>query len=165
MKGFLGKIIGGKGAEIIESVGNVADKFITTPHEKEQFSAEVQKEINRHVEAMEVEANREMEIYNKNTADARLMNANIQDSDKASWMSKNIAYILDLVIVASFLTMLGAVFTIVIPESNKEIFYTGFGLLGGYVGATMNFHRGTSIGSERKQRQLEKIQKKQSELH
>lgn len=160
MKGLLTKIIGGKGADIIESVGEVADRFITTGQEKDEFKAEVQKEINRHVEAMNAEANKELELYLADTANAREMNARIQDSDKASWLSKNIAYMIDALLILSFIVMLIMIFNRVVPESNKELFYTGFGLLGGYVGTVINFHRGTSKGSETKQKQLEKLSEK-----
>jgi hypothetical protein len=137
----------------------VADKFITTGHEKDQFNAEVQKEINRHLEAMSIEANKETELYLNDVANAREMNTAIQSSDKASWLSKNIAYMIDVIFVLSFIIMLVMIFLRVVPEGNKELFYTGFGLLGGYVGTVINFHRGTSRGSETKQKQLDKLLK------
>jgi len=157
--GFLKNLISGKGSDIIESVGNVADKFITTPHEKEQFNAEIQKEVNRHLEAMTAEANKETELYLNDVANAREMNAKVQDSDKASWLSKNIAYMIDGILITSFIIMLIMIFNRVVPESNKELFYTGFGLLGGYVGTVINFHRGTSKGSADKQKVLDKMMK------
>lgn len=155
--GFLANLIGGKGADIITSVGEVADKFITTGEERAQFDQAITAEVNRHVEAMQSEATKELEVYTKDIMDARKMNSTIQESDKASWMSKNIAYILDLVFVVAFLIMLVMVFFRVVPESNKEIFYTGFGLLGGYVGSVINFHRGTSIGSKENGAALRKM--------
>jgi hypothetical protein len=157
--GFLKNLFAGKGADIIESVGAVADKFITTPHEKNQFNAEVNKEINRHLEAAQTEANKELALYLADTANARDMNAKVQDSDKASWLSKNIAYIIDAVIVVSFISMLVLIYHKAVPEENKELFYTGFGVLGAMLSTVLNFHRGTSIGSERKQKQLDKLRK------
>jgi len=157
--GFLKNLISGKGSDIIDSVGGVIDTFVQTKEEKDAAKAEIQKEINRHLEVLGDQQNKELEVYISDMSSARDMNARVQESDKASWMSKNIAYILDLTVVSAFLIMLSLVFFRVVPESNKEIFYTGFGLLGGYVGSTINFHRGTSIGSERKQKQLEKLSK------
>lgn len=158
--GFLKNLIGGKGSEIIESVGNVADKFITTGQEKQEFKAEVEKEINRHVEAMQTEANKELELYLADTANAREMNAKVQDSDKASWLAKNIAYMIDAILIIAFIVMLVMIFNRVVPESNKELFYTGFGLLGGYVGTVINFHRGTSIGSKENGAAIRKMMNK-----
>lgn len=158
--GFLKNLISGKGSDIIESVGNVADRFITTGQEKAEFNAEVQKEINRHIETLTTESNKELQLYLADTANARDMNSKIQESDKASWLSKNIAYMIDGLIILSFIVMLVMIFNRVVPDSNKELFYTGFGLLGGFVGTVINFHRGTSKGSENKQKQLDKLSEK-----
>lgn len=154
---IIGKVTSTGAANIVESVGNVADKFITTGQEKEEFKAEVAKEVNRHIEAMAAAQNSELETLMKDMDSARDMNSRIQESDKASWLSKNIAYIIDCVFVVAFILMLVMIFNKAVPESNKELFYTGFGLLGANVSTILNFHRGTSIGSERKQKQLEKI--------
>tara|TARA_R110000868_G_scaffold407972_1_gene690024 strand:- start:12942 stop:13436 length:495 start_codon:yes stop_codon:yes gene_type:complete len=164
MPGFIAnlitKVAGDKAADIVTSVGNVADKFITTGQEKEEFKAEVQKEINRHLEVISNEQTKELEIYMADMASARDMNTHIQESDKASWLSKNIAYIIDCVIIGSFILMLIIVAMKVVPESNKELFYTGFGLLGTLAVTTINFHRGTSKGSENKQAFINKMMTK-----
>lgn len=157
---IIGKVTSTGAANIVESVGNVADKFITTGQEKEEFKAEVTKEINRHIEAMAAAQNAELETLMKDMDSARDMNSRIQESDKASWLSKNIAYLIDCVFVVAFILMLVMIFNKAVPESNKELFYTGFGLLGANVSTILNFHRGTSIGSERKQKQIDKIMQK-----
>lgn len=157
---IIGKVTSTGAANIVESVGNVADKFITTGQEKEEFKAEVAKEINRHIEAMASAQNAELETLIKDMDSARDMNSRIQESDKASWLSKNIAYLIDCVFVVAFILMLVMIFNKAVPESNKELFYTGFGLLGANVSTILNFHRGTSIGSERKQKQIDKIMQK-----
>jgi len=157
---IIGKVTSTGAANIVESVGNVADKFITTGQEKEEFKAEVAKEVNRHIEAMAAAQNSELETMMKDMDSARDMNSRIQESDKASWLSKNIAYIIDCVFVVAFILMLVMIFNKAVPESNKELFYTGFGLLGANVSTILNFHRGTSIGSERKQKQIDKIMQK-----
>jgi len=157
---IIGKVTSTGAANIVESVGNVADKFITTGQEKEEFKAEVAKEVNRHIEAMASAQNAELETLMKDMDSARDMNSRIQESDKASWLSKNIAYLIDCVFVVAFILMLVMIFNKAVPESNKELFYTGFGLLGANVSTILNFHRGTSIGSERKQKQIDKIMQK-----
>ena len=157
---IIGKVTSTGAANIVESVGNVADKFITTGQEKEEFKAEVAKEVNRHIEAMAAAQNSELETLMKDMDSARDMNSRIQESDKASWLSKNIAYLIDCVFVVAFILMLVMIFNKAVPESNKELFYTGFGLLGANVSTILNFHRGTSIGSERKQKQIDKIMQK-----
>jgi len=158
--GFLKNLISGKGSDIIESVSGVIDTFVQTKEEKEEVKAKVTAEVNRHLEVLGNQQNEELKAYLSDVANSREMNTRIQESDKASWLSKNIAYMIDALLILSFITMLIMIFNRVVPESNKELFYTGFGLLGGYVGTVINFHRGTSKGSENKQKQLDKISDK-----
>ena len=68
---FLKNIFAGKGSEIIESVGEVADKFITTKHEKDQFNAEVQEKLNAHIAVMEQEATKQLEAQMRDMDSAR----------------------------------------------------------------------------------------------
>ncbi|MDW7693785.1 holin family protein [Flammeovirgaceae bacterium SG7u.111] len=42
MPSFFSKVFSGGVADVVDSLGNVADKFITTKEEKEQFKAEAQ---------------------------------------------------------------------------------------------------------------------------
>ena len=51
-----------------------------------------------------------------NTADARKMNSEIQNSTTASWLAKNIAYVIDVSIIAGALTMTFVVFIVGVPE-------------------------------------------------
>jgi DNA-directed RNA polymerase len=159
--GFLKNLISGKGSEIITSVGEIADKFITTGQEKEEFKAEIQKEINRHTEAMQIEATKELEVYTKDMANARDMNSRIQESEKASWLSKNIAYILDLFVGLLWGTITVILFLKVFKIAADDVDMVSLMALHGTVTAvfmiSMNFHRGSSIGSERKQKQLDRM--------
>lgn len=152
------------GANLAKELGDAFDKVFTNKEEAILAKNEAQKVINSHVERMAEIALEEMKLeverekaQIQDTANARDNNTKIQESDKASWMAKNIAYIIDALFVVSFMVMLCLILFKIVPESNKELFYTGFGLLGGYVGTIINFHRGTSIGSERKQKQMEKM--------
>jgi len=158
--GFIKNLISGKGSDIIESVSGVIDTFVQTKEEKDEAKVKLTVEINRHLEELGRQQNDELKSYLSDVANSREMNTKIQESDKASWLSKNIAYMIDALLILSFITMLIMIFNRVVPESNKELFYTGFGLLGGYVGTVINFHRGTSKGSENKQKQLDKISDK-----
>jgi hypothetical protein len=157
--GFLKNLISGKGSEIIDSVSGAIDTFVQTKEEKEEVKAKITAEVNRHLEELGNQQNEELKAYLSDVANSREMNTKIQESDKASWLSKNIAYIIDGIFVVSFISMLVLIFMKAVPEENKELFYTGFGVLGAMLSTVVNFHRGTSIGSERKQKQLEKLSK------
>jgi hypothetical protein len=91
-----------------------------------------------------------------NTADARKMNADIQNSATASWLAKNIAYVIDVAIIAGALTMTFVVFIIGVPEQNKSMAFTALGSLWTLTGTVVNFHRGSSAGSKAKTDELMK---------
>lgn len=92
----------------------------------------------------------ELKLHNENTDSARKMNAAIQTSPDASWLAKNIAYVLDLVIVGVTLLMTWFLFIKGVPPENKELAYMAFGSLITLCGTVVNFHRGSSQGSKDK---------------
>ena len=91
-----------------------------------------------------------------NTADARKMNSEIQNSATASWLAKNIAYVIDVAIIAGALIMTFVVFIIGVPEQNKSMAFTALGSLWTLTGTVVNFHRGSSACSKAKTEELMK---------
>jgi hypothetical protein len=91
-----------------------------------------------------------------NTADARKMNSEIQNSATASWLAKNIAYCVDMAIVAGALFMTFIVFVVGVPEQNKAMAFSALGSLWTLTGTVVNFHRGSSAGSKAKTEELMK---------
>jgi hypothetical protein len=89
-----------------------------------------------------------------NTADARNMNAKIQESANASWVAKNAAYVLDFAIVSATIIMTWIVFFKGVPVENKEIAYMAIGSLITMCGTVLNFHRGSSAGSKSKTEEM-----------
>ena len=87
-------------------------------------------------------------------ANARSHDVAVQNSEFGSWMSKNVAYIIDLFIVGiwGFLTIFLIVnyFTSIVAEYDKQgiqLVWTGVSL---QVVTIINFHRGSSQGSKMK---------------
>lgn len=145
----------GAAGGFLNGAANIISKFVADPTAQAEALAELQKEQMKHDEEMlkiGLEADRiELEKEKALLADvhsARESNARIQDSDKASWMSKNVGYILDLSVALLFYSMLFMIFFVKIPQENKEIFYTAFGVLGAKYGSSFDFHRGSSAGSK-----------------
>lgn len=93
---------------------------------------------------------KELELHNANTDSARKMNAEIQNSSTASWLSKNIAYLIDCVIVVATLLLSWFAFIKGVPPENKELVYMALGSLLTMCGTVLNFHRGSSQGSKDK---------------
>ena len=91
-----------------------------------------------------------------NTANARDMNAKIQESVNAAWIAKNAAYILDFAIVSATIIMTWIVFFKGVPSENKEIAYMAIGSLITMCGTVLNFHRGSSAGSKSKTEEMMK---------
>lgn len=145
---FLKNIIGDGAAKIGESIKGIIDESKFTAEEKAEIELKMAEVINKHSETMATLAEQETEAYLKDTQSAREANARIQESERASWLAKNMAYCLDITLVLAFISMLVIIIFRVVPENNKELFYTAFGLLGGYVSTVINFHRGTSAGSK-----------------
>lgn len=100
---------------------------------------------------------KEFELHNQNTDSARKMNSEIQQAQWASWLSKNVAYIVDLLIVGGALFMTFMVFVKGVPESNKALAYTALGSLWTLAGTVLNFHRGSSQGSKDKANEIDKL--------
>jgi hypothetical protein len=100
---------------------------------------------------------RELEAHNANTDSARKMNASIQESSNASWLAKNVAYVLDSVIVGATLMLTYLLFFKGVPEANKELAYSAFGSLITLCGTVVNFHRGSSQGSKDKAAEIQAL--------
>jgi len=130
---ILSKIFGTGIKETVSSIGDVVDKFIDTGGEKAERNLKIQELLMSHEQKLAEQVQAEVDAYLKDIQSARDANVRIQESDKASWLSKNFAYFLDGLFCILFGIMLFMIFKREVPVSNKELFYTGFGLLGGIV--------------------------------
>lgn len=101
-----------------------------------------------------------IEQENKNTADARDMSSRIQESESASSLAKNTAYILDFIIIVSTIIVSCLAFFVGVPDVNKELVYMALGSLITMTGTVLNFHRGSSSGSASKQLLIDSVVKR-----
>ena len=129
---------GGVGS-IVKGVTDLASDLITT--DKERLAAEVELE--------NIQLKREQADH-ANVDSARKHDAAVQESERASFLAKNVAYWLDLFIVAATFGMAYLILFQAIPSENKEIFYTTFGSLLTLCMTVVNFHRGSSVRSQSK---------------
>lgn len=162
-------LFAGKASDLVDSITSAVDEFTMSKEEKAAFTEKIQAMANAHTEKMAElaieEARVEIEAEASRLADvanSRDMNKSIQESDKASWLSKNVAYCVDIFVILIWGCMtcylLGTALKL-LKTSNVDL--TGiYGLYASVTAVAMtiiNFHRGSSAGSERKQRQLEKM--------
>lgn len=136
---LVAKAVVEKGTEYVEEKLGVSLKPEMTQEELQKISEAAMK----HEEFLISEA------Y-KDVADARDMNEHIQESSSSSTLAKNAAYILDFMIIGSAIVLAFVAFFVGVPDGNKELIYTLLGSLWTYSGVVINFHRGTSSSSHKK---------------
>jgi len=153
------RVIAGKSGGLVKDLAEAADIFIDTKAEKSEREIKLQEIVNKYnIDLLEA-SNDIYKAYLEDVANSRDNNAKIQESEHASWMAKNIAYTLDITFTVAFIAMLFVIIYKQVPETNKELFYTSFGLLGGYVSQILSFHRGSSKGSEDKSKELKNLKR------
>ncbi len=152
--GLLGNAVLAKGKDVIETELGVDIEALTqTPEGLLQLK---QLEVD-HEEYLLDNALKDKAIDVDNTKNARDSNARIQESERASWMAKNSAYILDWLIVGATMGMIAALFLQKIPAENKEVAYLAVGSLLTMCVTVVNFHRGSSSGSAQKSTDMAKL--------
>lgn len=165
---FIGKLIDDYGEKLVVTG---IEKLTGIDLSKEELTAEdKQKIVDSQIEIMridfekiklETEAKLEDKRLNiQNTNNAQVMNTQIQTSEFSSKLAKNTAYIIDLVLVLSLVVLVFCLFIFKLPIENKELAYTMFGSFLMYVGTVINFHRGSSKGSNEKQELINQIKGK-----
>lgn len=160
MPNFLNKIFSGNAGQVVESVANVVDKFVQTKEEKDAANLELQKVLNSHLEVMEQEATKQLEVYQKEMDSARNREVQIAVADKAPLLNKIVTPILALSVIAlTFVLFYILMFKQVGAE--KDIIIYVLGVLSAVCTQVVSFYFGSSQGSENKQQQLEKLFNKQ----
>ena len=116
---IIGSIISKAGKGIIDSIGNAIDKNITNKEEAANIKLELEKEVNRHNEALLNNSLEAEKAYLKDVADARALQvAALGQTDLFS--KRYIYYLASFIIVAAF-TFGIMLFFIEVPEKNKRL--------------------------------------------
>lgn len=144
----LAQVVVDKGIDYVEEKTGVK----LEPDMSAEKIAELKLAAMKHEEFVE-------EQHNKNTANARDMNARIQESAVGSALAKNAAYILDFIIVSAAVIVSWLAFFKGVPAENKEIVYMALGSLWTLTGTIINFHRGSSRNSQVKDETISKLSK------
>ncbi len=156
MPNFLNKIFSGGAGQVVESVANVVDKFVQTKEEKDAANLELQKVLNSHLEVMEQEATKQLEVYQKEMDSARNREIQIATADKAPLLNKIITPILALAVVTlTFILFYILMFREVGNE--KDIIIYVLGVLSAVCTQVVSYFFGSSQGSAQKQTQIDKL--------
>ncbi len=132
----------GKGVkEAVDSVGNIADKFIRTKEEKDEFNLKVQ-------ETLAKIGQEELNAYMSDMQSAREREVKVNTDPNSSWLTRNVASILALGITIGFFTMLIWMLVSDVPVSNKDILNIMIGSLGTAWVGIVGYYFGSSVGSK-----------------
>jgi hypothetical protein len=156
MPNFLNKIFSGGAGQVVESVANVVDKFVQTKEEKDAANLELQKVLNTHLEVMEQEATKQLEVYQKEMDSARNREIQIATAEKAPLINKIVTPVLALIVVLlTFILFYVLMFKQVGNE--KDIIIYVLGVLSAVCTQIISYYFGSSQGSAQKQTQIDKL--------
>jgi len=107
--GFFGGLFTGGAANIVQTVGNVIDKFHTSDEQRISLENEIRKaEMSYKVEMKSLDI-KETGLYLADVDSARDNQSRIQESEHSSWLSKNTQPLLALLLVGLCFGMFGNV--------------------------------------------------------
>ena len=153
LSGLLKDVAPGLATAVMGPMGGMAVKAIASKlgveDTVEAVAAHLQANPDAALKLRELDL-KELELNNANTDSARKMNAEVQNSANASWLAKNIAYCIDVVIVLSTIGLTYMLMSQQVPADNKELALMAFGSLVTLCGTVVNLHRGSSQGSKDK---------------
>lgn len=165
---FIKNIFAGGAGELANGIKGIIDVSKFSEEEKANLNAKIAEFTNAHVEKMAELTQAETEAYLKDTQSARDMNSSIQNSEKASWLAKNIAFCIDIFVMSLWgsLTFYLMFVMLNIIKKNENVDYTAvtavWGAVGAYASTIINFHRGTSAGSKASGETMRELVKKRS---
>lgn len=161
--GVISDLINGGIKGIGEGVASVIGAINAPKEEKEKAAMAIQAEINRHTEAVLAQAADLDKAYLASIASAQDMNVKIQSAEKASWMSKNVAYLIDIFVTLLWGSLTAYLMAIMLHfiERDSNADYTAvtavWGAVTGVFTQVLSFHRGSSQGSTDKQKMIDRL--------
>ena len=159
---FITDLFSGGAGSIVDSVGKVLDNVITTKEEKMQLENELRKsEIQFQIDFKKL-TNEEQKMFLDDISSARQRETQIQTSENATKLGKNVASFLALGTVALTLILFASL--IFIPSSDlgekKDIILYILGVLSATLTQIYSYYFGSSAGSAAKSQTLANIAQK-----
>lgn len=159
---FIGKLIDDYGENlVVEGIEKITGIDISkkdlTPEEQQKILDNEFRIKSLNFEELKLESNERLETKKldyQDTSNSRDTNVQIQESQNASWLAKNTAYILDFTIILATIMLGIMLFFVIIPEANMNIANIMFGAMLGYCATIIGWHRGSSKSSADKNQLL-----------
>jgi len=139
---FIKKIFSSGASEVINSVGGVLDNLITNKEELAKAKLEAEKEINRHLEAMQGNLVKEQEIAMQDRTTARTREAEfVKATGHIDWLMWFLAI--------AGISILGYCLYALSNQDlkNKELFIHFLGIIEGIIVSIYSYYFGSSVGS------------------
>ena len=162
--GILSKVFSSGAGNVIKEVLSGVDEIFTSKEERIKLESELTQKLAELDLKREELAEKEVEAHLADIKSARDSNVAIQNSDKASWLSKNVAYILDVFVGLIWggltLYLSGRALRLLDSSPDLTAVLSIYSTVTAVFMISMNFHRGTSRSSETKQATIEKMMSK-----
>jgi hypothetical protein len=137
---------------LVDSVGKVLDNVITTKEEKLQLENEIRKSEMQFQLDLKKLTNEEQQMMLGDISSARQREVQVQSSETASWMAKNIQHA--IAAGTTLITLLFFYILIFKPESitseSKDIVLYILGVLSAILTQVYSYYFGSSAGSAAK---------------
>lgn len=138
----LKRIFQGSATDVIGAVGKVLDNVITNKEELAQAKLDAEKEINRHLEALQANLLKEKELYVQDRSSARVREAEFVKA------TGHIDYLMWFLCVAGLAILTYCLYSLTNKElENKELFIHFLGIIEGVVVSMYSYYFGSSAGS------------------
>lgn len=130
--------------DLVKAVGGALDNLITSPEERAAAKLEIEKEANRHMEVMEANLVKEIELENQDRADAR---ARESEFVKATGHVDYMMWFLAISAMLIFGFIIWHLVRDTVPAENREILIGLIGIIEGVLIAMYSYYWGSSAGS------------------
>lgn len=160
MGNFLTNLFSAGASNLVDAVGSAIDKNFTTDEEKKELENEIHKASLQYEVQMAKLSLEEKIAVMADTADARMNQTRIQESENASWLAKNVhpflaIFIVGLTFFLFFWLLIGNNLVKAANSNTKDIIIYILGALTTIVTQVVAYYFGSSLGSKDKQKSLE----------
>ncbi len=159
---FLSNLFSGGASTLVDSVGKVLDNVVTTKEEKMTLDNEIRKSEMQFQLDMKKLSNEEQQMILGDISSARQREVQVQTSENATKLAKNVSPYLALGTTAITLALFYVlIFTPqVIKGDSKDIIMYILGVLSAVLTQIYSYYFGSSAGSAEKSRTLAGMQSK-----
>jgi hypothetical protein len=157
--GFISDLFSGGAGKLVDSVGSVLDNVLTSKEEKMQLENELKKAEMTHELELEKLSVAEKQLVYQDIDSARKREAQVQTSEQATKLAKNISPLLALgTVVLTFSLFYILIFKPAAVESQgRDIVLYILGVLSAVLGQVYSYYFGSSQGSAAKSKMLNEV--------